>query len=89
MDLTKVLVEQGGLWGVIAVGLASALLYQEKQRQRAEDRCALERKELQAKLDQEHAARLSDAKENTRALLDIAEQTHEALAKLESLAPKR
>jgi hypothetical protein len=85
MDLTKVLVEQGGLWGVIAVGLASALLYQERQRQAAEQRCQTERRELQAKLDQEHAARLSDA----RALLDIAEQTHEALAKLESFAPRR
>ncbi len=75
-DLAKFLVEQGGLWGVVAVGLAGALLYKERETQR-----------LRAQLDEEHRARLTDAKENTRALLDIAEQTHEALDKLSTLAP--
>jgi len=76
MDLGKFLIEQGGVWGVIAIALAGALLYKERETQR-----------LRAQLDAEHLARLNDAKENTRALLDIAEQTHEALDKLPSIMP--
>lgn len=75
-DLAKFMVEQGGLWGVVAVGLSAALLYKERETQR-----------LRSQLDTEHQARLSDAKENTKALLEIAEQTHVALDKLGSLAP--
>lgn len=76
MDLTRFLVEQGGLWGVIAVGLAAALLYVERDRQK-----------IRAQLDSEHKERLQEAKENGKALLQVAEQTHVALAKLASLAP--
>lgn len=78
MDLTKFLVEQGGIWGVIAIGLSGALLYKERETQR-----------LRAQLDAEHQARLADAKEQGKALLEIAEQTHVALDKLASLAPRR
>ena len=76
MDLGKFLIEQGGVWGVIAVALAGALLYKERETQR-----------LHTQLDAEHHARLTDAKENTKALLEIAQQTNEALDKLQSLAP--
>jgi hypothetical protein len=78
MDLTSWLVEHGGLWGVVAAGLGAALIYKEREVQR-----------LRLQLDQEHQARLSDAKENGQALLQIAEQTHEALDKLATLAPHR
>ncbi|HXK18146.1 MAG TPA: hypothetical protein VNG33_10110 [Polyangiaceae bacterium] len=76
MDLTKFLIDQGGIWGLIAAALSGALMYKERESQR-----------LRAQIDAEHLARLNDAKENTRALLSIAEQTHEALDKLQSLAP--
>jgi len=76
MDLAKFLVEQGGIWGVMCVGLAAALLYKERETQK-----------LLSQLEREHAARLTDAKENTKALLEIAQQTNEALDKLQSLAP--
>lgn len=78
MDLAKFLVEQGGIWGVMCVGLAGALLYKERETQR-----------LLARLDQEHQARLTDAKENTRAFLEIAERTHQAIEKLEEATSRR
>ncbi len=75
-DVAKFLVDQGGVWGVIAIALAGALLYKERETQR-----------LRSQLDQEHAARLTDARENTKAMLEIAERTHEALENLTSQAP--
>lgn len=78
MDLAKLMIEQGGLWGIMAAGLSAALLYKERETQR-----------LQAELKAEHQARLSDAKENTKALLEMGERTHQALDKLASLSPKR
>ncbi len=77
-DLAKFLVEQGGLLGVVVVGLATALIYKERETQR-----------LRAQLDTEHRERLAEAKAQGAALLDIAEQTHTALDKLSSLAPPR
>ncbi len=71
MDLTTWLVDHGGIWGVIALALSGALLYKERETQR-----------LRLQLDAEHAARLVDAKENTKALLEIAEKTHEALDRI-------
>jgi hypothetical protein len=75
-DLAKFLVEQGGLWGVIALGLGGALLYLEKDRQK-----------LRTQLDLEHAARLNDAKENTKAMLEVSNQTREAIDRLASMVP--
>lgn len=45
-----------------------------------------ERAALQARLDQEHAARLGDSKEGTRALLVFTERMHEGIAQLSRLA---
>lgn len=77
-DLAKWLVENGGLWGVVAACLGAAVIYKEREVQR-----------LRVQLDQEHQARLADAKDNGRALLEIAEQTHVALDKLATLAPRQ
>lgn len=45
-----------------------------------------EREAIQARLDQEHGARLSDQKEGTRALLSFTERMHEGIATLGRLA---
>lgn len=88
-DLGKMLIEQGGLWGVMCVALAAALLYKEREVQRVRLEAAADTKALRGQLDQEHQARLADAKDNGRALLEIAEQTHVALDKLATLAPRQ
>lgn len=43
---------------------------------------------LMAKLEAEHAARLSDAQSNTRALLDLNEQVHATVDQLSELAER-
>jgi hypothetical protein len=78
MDLAKLLVEQGGLWGIMAVALSAALLYKERETQR-----------LRTQLDAEHQARLNDARENTKALLEMGEKTYQALDKVSALTPRR
>jgi hypothetical protein len=88
-DLGKFLVDQGGLWGVIAVVLAMACMYLERSRQELQKLHAASLAEVQKQRDAEHAARLADAKENTRAMLDIAERTHEALERLAHLSPPK
>lgn len=67
-ELARYLLESGGLWGLIALGLSTYLLRRDKELER-----------VRALLETEHAARLLDAKENTAALLSIAQRTHEAL----------
>ena len=89
MDFAKFLVEQGGIWGVMCVALASAVLYKERETQRLRTDQDAERKAWRSQLDQEHAARLADAKENTRAFLEIAERTHEAIDKLGERTQRR
>jgi hypothetical protein len=80
-DLPAFLIERGGLWGLIVLGLLFQLRRLEAERAR-----------LTAKLEAEHLSRLEDAKANTHALLATAERTHVALEKLADLAefpPKR
>lgn len=47
-----------------------------------------ERERLLAKLEAEHAARLSDAQANTRTLLDLNEQVHATVDQLSELAER-
>lgn len=75
--LVEWLLEHGGLWGVMTLLLLLAVIYQEK-----------ERKRLTERLEQEHRARLEDAKSNTSALLTVAEKTHEALETVGRLAKR-
>lgn len=80
-DLPRYLLESGGLWGVIVLGLLWHLRRLETERTR-----------LTAKIEAEHLERLNDAKENTKALLATSERTHVALERLADLAefpPKR
>jgi hypothetical protein len=80
-DLPAFLIERGGLWGLIVLGLLVQL-----------HRLEAERTRLTAKIETEHQNRLNDAKENTKALLETSERTHVALERLADLAefpPKR
>lgn len=65
---------QWGAWGVIVVGLAYAVVHLWKQL-----------KEAQGRLDQEHKERLNDAKQNTTAMLELAERSTEAISQLHDL----
>lgn len=47
-----------------------------------------ERERLLAKLEAEHAARLTDAQANTRAMLDLSEQVHATVDQLSELAER-
>ncbi len=49
---------------------------------------AADRDKLLAKLEAEHAARLTDAQANTRALLDLNEQVHATVDQLSELAER-
>lgn len=80
-DLPNYLIEHGGLWGLMVLGLLGLLARIERERSR-----------LTMKIEAEHQARLEDAKANTKALLETAERTHQALERLADIAefpPKR
>ena len=47
-----------------------------------------ERERVLAKLEAEHAARLTDAQTNTRAMLDLSEQVHATVEQLSELAER-
>ncbi len=47
-----------------------------------------ERERILAKLEAEHAARLTDAQANTRAMLDLSEQVHATVDQLSELAER-
>lgn len=67
-DVPRFLIESGGLWGLIVLGLLVHLRRLENERER-----------LTLKIEAEHQARLDDAKQNTKALLETSTRTHEAL----------
>lgn len=56
--------------------------------QAAQAAAQAERERLLAKLEVEHAARLSDAQDNTRAMLELSEQVHATVDQLSELAER-
>lgn len=86
-----------GILGTLCVVLAAVIVFlflrSEKLRAELEKGWAAERKELQAKLDAEHRARLDDARQNQVVLLEVHDRVYEQTATLEKaldrLPPRR
>jgi vacuolar-type H+-ATPase subunit E/Vma4 len=56
--------------------------------QTAQAAAQAERERILSKLEAEHAARLTDAQANTRAMLDLSEQVHATVDQLSELAER-
>jgi hypothetical protein len=93
---TSVLVAQWGAWGLIIVALSIAVLrlWSDLIKANGTHLAAIEKlhtehnkehAEWQQELIEEHRVRLQEAKENTKAMLQLAERSQEAISTLHDL----
>lgn len=96
-EVSKWLIDNGGLWGVVVLILAWVVIYLDRRSTRAYDlRIASqdlrilglekEKEALQLKLDKQHEQGKADAQANTQALLNAADKHFQGVTHLHEIA---
>lgn len=92
-DISQWLLRQGGIWGLIALALGTAVLYLENKSKKTEQLRVTDLeeqiKDLKLQLKDEHSARLADMKTFSDALMKQADEYIEAMKAVGRWGPKR